>query len=196
MIIGLTGGIATGKSEASKIFKNMGCFIVDADKIAKELTVKGSPVLQKIEESFGKDILTSNGSLNRKKLAGLIFSDKGAKLQLERILHVYIIREINEIVAEKYDQADIIIDAPLLFEVGLDRICDKVIVIYAKHSIQIERFINRDNISSSEAEKRISVQMPIEEKMILADIVIDNSFSIEQLEKNIKKTYSAFKSVP
>ena len=196
MIIGLTGGIATGKSEASKIFKNMGCFIVDADKIAKELTVKGSPALQKIEESFGKDILTANGSLNRKKLAGLIFSDKGAKLQLERILHVYIIQKINEIVAEKYDQADIIIDAPLLFEVGLDRICDKVVVIYAKHSIQMERFIKRDKISRNEAEKRIAVQMPIEEKMLLANMVIDNSFSIDELEKNIKKTYSVFKAEP
>mgnify|MGYP001394956205 CR=1 FL=1 len=100
MIIGLTGGIATGKSEAAKIFKKLGCYIIDADKISKQLTSKGSDVLKKIEESFGNGILTSKKTLNRKKLANLIFNDKGAKLQLERILHVYIIKKINEIAAK------------------------------------------------------------------------------------------------
>jgi dephospho-CoA kinase len=194
MIIGLTGGIATGKSEAAKIFKQSGCYIIDADKISKQLTSKGSDVLKKIEESFGAGILTSKKTLNRKKLANLIFNDKGAKLQLERILHVYIIKKINEIAAKKYKNADIIIDAPLLFEVGLDRICEKVIVIYAKHSLQIKRFMKRDRLSKEEAEKRIAVQMPIEEKMMLATVVIDNSSSLKDLEKNIKRIYSCFKS--
>jgi dephospho-CoA kinase len=194
MIIGLTGGIATGKSEAAKIFKQSGCYIIDADKISKQLTSKGSDVLKKIEESFGAGILTSKKTLNRKKLANLIFNDKGAKLQLERILHVYIIKKINEIAAKKYKDADIIIDAPLLFEVGLDRICEKVVVIYAKHSLQIKRFMKRDRLSKEEAKKRIAVQMPIEEKMMLATVVIDNSSSLKDLEKNIKRIYSCFKS--
>ncbi len=194
MIIGLTGGIATGKSEAAKIFRQSGCYIIDADKISKQLTSKGSDVLKKIEESFGSGILTSKKTLNRKKLANLIFNDKGAKLQLERILHVYIIKKINEIAAKKYKDADIIIDAPLLFEVGLDRICEKVVVIYAKHGLQIERFMKRDRLSKEEAEKRIAVQMPIEEKMMLATVVIDNSSTLKELEKNIKHIYSCFKA--
>ncbi|GAB1402527.1 dephospho-CoA kinase [Elusimicrobiota bacterium] len=195
MIIGLTGGIATGKSEASKIFKKLGCYVIDADKISRQLTTKGSDVLKKIVESFGTEILTKKGSLNRKKLSRLIFNNKGAKLQLERILHVYIIKKINEIVAKKYKDTDIVIDAPLLFEVGLDRICNKVIVIYAQYSLQLKRFMKRDNLSKAEAEQRISVQMPIEEKMMLATVVIDNSYTLKDLTKNIKQVYSKFKSL-
>lgn len=195
MIIGLTGGIATGKSEASKIFKKLGCYIIDADKISKQLTAKGSDVLKKIVESFGTDILTKKGSLNRKKLGRLIFNNKGAKLQLERILHVYILKKINEIVAKKYKNVDIIIDAPLLFEVGLDRICDKVVVIYANYSLQLKRFMKRDKLSKTEAEQRIYVQMPMEEKMMLATVVIDNSFTLKDLNKNIKQIYPKFKSL-
>lgn len=195
MIIGLTGGIATGKSEASKIFKKLGCYVIDADKISRQLTTKGSDVLKKIVESFGTEILTKKGSLNRKKLGRLIFNNKGAKLQLERILHVYIIKKINEIVAKKYKDTDIVIDAPLLFEVGLDRICNKVIVIYAQYSLQLKRFMKRDNLSKAEAEQRISVQMPIEEKMMLATVVIDNSYTLKDLTKNIKQVYSKFKSL-
>ncbi|MDD5021535.1 MAG: dephospho-CoA kinase [Endomicrobiaceae bacterium] len=194
MIIGLSGGIATGKSEASKIFKKLGCYIIDADKISKQLTSKGSDVLKKIVESFGTDILTKTGSLNRRKLGQLIFSNKGAKLQLERILHVSIIKKINEIVAKKYKDVDIVIDAPLLFEVGLDRICDKVIVIYAKYSLQLKRFMKRDKLQKQEAEQRIAVQMPIEEKMMLATVVIDNSFTLKELNKNIKHIYLQLKS--
>ena len=194
MIIGLSGGIATGKSEASKIFKQLGCYIIDADKISKQLTSKGSDVLKKIVESFGTNILTKTGSLNRKKLGQLIFNNKGAKLQLERILHVCIIKKINEIVAKKYKDVDIIIDAPLLFEVGLDRICDKVVVIYAKYSLQLKRFMKRDHLSKQEAEQRIAVQIPIEEKMMLATVVIDNSFTLKELNRNIKYIYSQFKS--
>ena len=194
MIIGLSGGIATGKSEASKIFKQLGCYIIDADKISKQLTSKGSDVLRKIVESFGTNILTKKGSLNRKKLGHLIFSNKGAKLQLERILHVYILKKINEIVAKKYKDVDIIIDAPLLFEVGLDRICDKVVVIYAKYSLQLKRFMKRDKLQKQEAEQRIAVQMPIEEKMMLATVVIDNSFTLKELNKNIKQIYLQLKS--
>ena len=195
MIIGLTGGIATGKSEASKIFKKLGCYVIDADKISRQLTAKGSDVLKKIVESFGTGILTKKGSLNRKKLGRLIFNNKGAKLQLERILHIYIIKKINEIVAKKYKDTDIVIDAPLLFEVGLDRICNKVIVIYAQYSLQLKRFMKRDNLSKAEAEQRISVQMPIEEKMMLATVVIDNSYTLKDLTKNIKQVYSKFKSL-
>jgi len=195
MIIGLTGGIATGKSEASKNLKKLGCYIIDADKISRQLTSKGSDVLKKIVESFGTGILTKKGSLNRKKLGSLIFNNKGAKLQLERILHIYIIKKINEIVAKKYKDTDIVIDAPLLFEVGLDRICDKVIVIYARYSLQLKRFMKRDNLPKTEAEQRIAVQMPIEEKMMLATVVIDNSYTLKDLNKNIKQVYSKFKSL-
>ena len=193
MIIGLTGGIATGKSQSSKIFKKLGCYIIDADKLSRTLTTKNSKCLKDIVGVFGTDILNNNGSLNRKKLGSIVFSDKQAKTELERIIHPHIIRKTNEIIAKKYTVTDIVVDAPLLFEVVLDRVCDKVIVVYAEHSLQILRFMKRDNITEEEAEKRIALQMPIKEKMRLADITVDNSGTIAELENKIKEIYKNLK---
>lgn len=195
MIIGLTGSIATGKSQSSKIFKQLGCYIIDADKLSRTLTVKGSKCLADIVRVFGKDILKPNGELDRKKLGLIVFSDKQAKTELEKIIHPHIIKEINEVIAKKYKTADIIVDAPLLFEVGLDRVCDKVIVIYAKYHLQLKRLMKRDNLSKQEAEKRIALQMPIEEKMKLADITIDNSGTLSELKRNIKFIYKTIKVI-
>ena len=189
MIIGLTGGIATGKSQSSKIFKELGCYIIDADKLSRTLTTKDSKCLKEIVETFGTDILNYNGTLNRKKLGQIVFNDKQAKMDLERIIHPHIIKKTNEIIAKKYNKTNIIVDAPLLFEVGLDRVCDKVIVIYARYHIQIARFMKRDNLSKEDAIKRIALQMPIEDKMRLADITIDNSGTLIDLKKNIKFIY-------
>jgi len=189
MIIGLTGSIATGKSQSSKIFKQLGCYIIDADKLSRTLTVKGSKCLVDIVRVFGKDILKPNGELDRKKLGLIVFSDKQAKTELEKIIHPHIIKKTNEVIAKKYKTVDIIVDAPLLFEVGLDRVCDKVIVIYAKYHLQLKRLMKRDNLSKQEAEKRIALQMPIEEKMKLADITIDNSGTLSELKKNITFIY-------
>lgn len=194
MIIGLTGGIATGKSQSSKIFKELGCYIIDADKLSRTLTTKDSRCLKEIIGTFGTDVLKDDGTLNRKKLGQIVFNDKQAKIDLERIIHPHIIRKTNEIIAKKYTTTDIIVDAPLLFEVGLDRVCDKVIVVYAKYHLQIARFMKRDNISKEEAIKRISLQMPIEDKMKLADITIDNSGTISELKKNIKFIYKQIKN--
>ena len=106
-----------------------------------------------------------------------------------------IIRKTNEVIARKYNTTDIIVDAPLLFEVGLDRICDKVIVIYAKYHLQLSRLMRRDNLSKEEATKRIALQMPIEDKMKLADITIDNSGTLAELKKNIKFIYKKLKNI-
>ena len=189
MIIGLTGDIAHGKSQSSKIFKELGCYIIDADKLSRTLTTKDSKCLKEIVETFGTDILNYNGTLNRKKLGQIVFNDKQAKMDLERIIHPHIIKKTNEIIAKKYNKTNIIVDAPLLFEVGLDRVCDKVIVIYARYHIQITRFMKRDNLSKEEAIKRIALQMPIEDKMRLADITIDNSGTLIDLKKNVKFIY-------
>ncbi|WP_413854497.1 dephospho-CoA kinase [Candidatus Ruminimicrobium bovinum] len=195
MIIGLTGSIATGKSQSSKIFKQLGCYIIDADKLSRTLTVKGSKCLADIVRVFGKDILKPNGELDRKKLGLIVFSDKQAKTELEKIIHPHIIKKTNEVIAKKYKTTDIIVDAPLLFEVGLDRVCDKVIVIYAKYHLQLKRLMKRDNLSKKEAEKRIALQMPIEEKMKLADITIDNSGTLSELKRNIKFIYKTIKVI-
>ncbi|MDR1196150.1 MAG: dephospho-CoA kinase [Endomicrobium sp.] len=190
MIIGLTGGIATGKSESAKYLKKMGAFIIDADEISHCLTAKGMPALDELVRYFGKGILRGDGALNRKKLAEIIFSDPESKLRVEKILHAYIISRINEIAAKKYKKYNIIIDAPLLFEVGLDRICDKITVIWAPYDVQAKRLAARDGLNQEQVKKRIASQMPIEKKIKLADHVVDNTGSKADLGKKIRELYS------
>jgi dephospho-CoA kinase len=189
MIIGLTGGIAAGKSESAKYFEELGAYSIDADAISRELTAKGMPALTELVKIFGQDILCSNGNLNRKKLANIIFSDKELKLKLEKVLHGYIISGINEIISHKINKYNIIINAPLLFEVGLDRICDKIVVVWVPYDIEAKRLALRDNLNAEEIKKRIDSQMPIEEKVKLADFMIDNSGSKKDLKKKITGLY-------
>lgn len=194
MIIGLTGGIATGKSESAKYLKEMGAYIIDADEISHKLTRKGMPALKQLVKHFGKKILNKNGSLNRKKLAEIIFADPKSKLTVEKILHAYIISCINGIVANKYHKHNVIIDAPLLFEVGLDRICDKIIVIWAPYEVQSARLAKRDSLNDEQVAQRIFSQMPIEKKAEMADYVIDNTGTKKELAKNVKNLYKMLTS--
>ncbi|MDR1926652.1 MAG: dephospho-CoA kinase [Endomicrobium sp.] len=194
MVIGLTGGIATGKSESAKYFEELGAHSIDADTISRELTAKGMPALNELVNFFGHDILCSNGILNRKKLANIIFSDKQAKLKVEKLLHTYIISHINKIISHKINKYNVVINAPLLFEVGLDKICDKTVVIWLPYDIQTKRLATRDNLNVEEIENRISSQMPMEEKVKLADFVIDNTGSKKNLRKNIKNLYKLLTS--
>ncbi|MDR0956839.1 MAG: dephospho-CoA kinase [Endomicrobium sp.] len=190
MIIGLTGGIASGKSESVKYFKELGVYSIDADAISHELTVFGTSYFNKIVQVFGQNILFSNMLLNRKKLANIIFSDKNAKLIVEEILHGKIIMRINEIVSQKKSKyANIMINAPLLFEIGLDKICDKVIVIWASYETQRKRLAMRDGLNDEDVQKRIYSQMPVKEKIKLADFVINNNGSKKALKKCIYNFY-------
>jgi dephospho-CoA kinase len=187
MIIGLTGGIASGKSESAKYFESLGAYAtIDADEIAHELTAKGMPILDELVKNFGAGILFPAGELNRKKLANIIFSDEKAKLKIEKILHTHIISCVNETISQNIKKSNIVLDAPLLFEVGLDRICDKIVVVWVSHDIQVERLSLRDKLNADQAKKRISSQMPMEKKVELADFVIDNSGSKEDLKNRVK----------
>ena len=194
MIIGLTGGIATGKSESVKHFKALGAHTIDADAISRELTSKGTPVLNELVKSFGSGILRSDGSLNRKKLADIIFSDKKAKFSVEKILHTHIILHISEIISHNVNKHNIVIDAPLLFEVGLNKMCDKIVVVWIPPNIQVKRLALRYKLNADQIKQRIDSQMPIEKKVELADFVIDNSGSKKDLKKRIKDLYKLLTS--
>jgi dephospho-CoA kinase len=189
MIIGLTGGIATGKSESAKYFEEFGAYSIDADAISLKFLEKGMPTLKKLVNFFGNDILYSNGILNRKKLANIIFSDKEAKLKVEKLLHTRIISCINKIILQKINKYIVVINAPLLFEVGLDKICDKTVVVWVPHDIQKKRLAMRDNLDAKELKNRISSQMPVEEKIKLADFVIDNTGTKKDLRKKVNNLY-------
>ncbi|MDR0823279.1 MAG: dephospho-CoA kinase [Endomicrobium sp.] len=192
MILGLTGSIGSGKTQAAKFFKELGAYIIDADKISRKLTAKGQDSLKEIAEIFGQDILTSKGSLNRKKLGKIIFNNTKAKKALENIIHDKIIAEIRRISAQQCRKSDIIIDAPLLFEIGLDKICDKTIVIWTPLSEQIKRLYKRSKLTRPQIETRINSQMPIAQKMQKADFVIDNSKNKIRLKQKVKALYSRY----
>ena len=188
--IGLTGGIATGKSTVAKIFSELGFFVINADELARKVVEKGTYGWKKVVETFGREILLPNGSIDRKKLGNIVFSNLEAKKKLERIIHPLVIDEMEKIlkVFEKEHPCEpIIIEIPLLFEVGLHKKMDKTIVVYAPKNVQIERMMKRDGLTYQEAEMRLKNQMDIEEKRKLADYVVDNSSSLEYTKTQVEK---------
>lgn len=196
-VLGLTGGIGTGKSTAAQFLKGRGFAHVDADQISRGLTADGSPMLEVLDSVFGpegemgvagKAILDENGSLDRKGLAAIVFTDEKKKAKLDEIMMSSIINEIDRQINEHKKSAEatgIILDAPLLFEVGLQNRCDKVMLMTADMQVRIERVCLRDNTSEEDVRNRIANQMSDDEKIPMADIVVDNSGSREELIHNL-----------
>lgn len=186
LLVGLTGGIATGKSLVSEILRGLGAYIIDADKIAREVVEPERPAWLEIVEFFGKDIINKDKTINRKKLGEIVFNDPVKKRKLEEIVHPKVIEEENRMVEEyKKIKPDgiVIIDAALLIEAGSHKRVDKLIVVYADKETQAKRLMERDGLSHPDAEKRIASQMPLDEKVKMADFVIDNSKGIEGTQR-------------
>lgn len=189
MIIGLTGGIACGKSTVANILRQKGILVIDADEISREITKKGKPAWQEIKEEFGEEVIGSDGEILRKKLAQIVFNNPTKLAALNQITHPRITKQLTEILAEikaKKSQRIIVIEVPLLFECGLQDIFDEVWVVKAPQSLMIERLIRRDSLSKEDALKRISSQMPLTQKAQLADRVIENSGPVNDLKKQIE----------
>lgn len=189
MIIGLTGGIACGKSTVANILRQKGILVIDADEISREITKKGKPAWQEIKEEFGEEVIGPDGEILRKKLAQIVFNNPTKLAALNQITHPRITKQLTEILAEikaKKSQRIIVIEVPLLFECGLQDIFDEVWVVKAPQSLMIERLIRRDSLSKEDALKRISSQMPLTQKAQLADRVIENSGSVNDLKKQIE----------
>jgi len=188
-VIGLTGGIGAGKSTVSSYLREKGYLILDADQIAHDITAKGSPVLIRIAEAFGAEMIREDGNLDRKKLAAVVFSDKQKKLLLEEITT----RQVVKIIAEKVEELrkngkyDIIfVDAPLLFEAGVDAMTDFVWMVTAADDVRISRVMERDHISREDVLRRIANQMSNEEKIRRSNEVIDNSHGKDELYRQIE----------
>lgn len=178
MNIGLTGGIACGKSTVSAMLVSRGALLVDADQIARDVVQPGSPVLEQVAAHFGQAVLQVDGSLHRKKLGEIVFDNSEARKQLESILHPPIrkmIREQMEAYERQFPDKLVVVDIPLLFESDLSFMFEDVMVVYVPRHIQLERLMLRDGLTEIAANNRIDAQMSIEEKRKLADIVIDNS---------------------
>lgn len=188
MILGLTGGIASGKSTVSSIFEKYGIYIADADKIAKELGNR-KDVIEEIGEKISKDVINGTGNLDRARLKEIVFSDKSKLETLNKIFHPKIREEFKKIKLNSSKNDIIIFDVPLLFETGMYTLCDKNILVYVDENIQIERLIARDSISKELAKKIIDSQMSLDEKKLKSDILIENNSSLEELEKKVEIVY-------
>jgi dephospho-CoA kinase len=190
--VGLTGNIASGKSHASKKFAELGAYVIDADSLAHELIAYGTKTYQKIVEAFGKEILCSDGSIDRKVLGRIVFSDPAKRVLLNSLTHPVIGSEIQNRIKElerTYHKGIVVIEAPLMVEVGSYRKYHSLIVVTCSPSKQISRLIKRDNLTTEEAEARIRSQMPIEEKLKLADYCIDTSGSMEETKNQVVAIY-------
>ncbi len=182
VIAGLTGGIATGKSTVANIMAEAGAHVIDADRIAKDVVKKGLPAWKEITEYFGKEILGSDGEIDRERLGDVVFGSKDKLEVLNKIVHPRVFEEMAremEEVKQRAPDSIVILDIPLLIETGLHKLLSNVILVYAPGRIQLARLMARDNIPKEAALKRIRSQMPIEQKKAFANYIIDNSSEIE-----------------
>lgn len=187
-IIGVTGSSGAGKTEACKILqKRYDAEIIDADEVAKKLSKKGTLYLNSIINSFGKEIIYKNGALNRKKLANIIYEDNQKREQLNQCTFDYIVQEIKNRINNINHKQMILIDAPLLYESGLDSICDTVITILAQQEEQIKRICRRDNVTEESAKKRLNAQSDNTFFEEVGDIQIRNDGTLKQLEEQLNK---------
>ena len=194
LIIGLTGGIVSGKSTVAKMFKDLGAKIVDADELGHKVILPHKPAWKKIVRLFGKDLLKEDLKINRKKLGRIVFNNQNLLKKLNEITHSEIIKLIKKEIKSIKDKTDkkddiLIIDAALIYEAKIDNLMDKIIVVYINEEKQIERLMERNNLSAQESLKRIKSQTPLKEKVKMADYVIDNSNSLDKTKEQVKKIW-------
>lgn len=187
-IVGLTGGIASGKSTVSAMLAEMGAEIIDADRIARDVVRSGRPAHRRIVAHFGEVILLPSGEIDRKALGDIVFYDAAKKEILNAIVHPEVIsacaREIAELEKARPD-ALLVMDVPLLLEAGMHGGLSEIIVVYAPEALQRKRLMARDGVSASDADARIRAQMPIEKKRRHATIVIDNSGALSETRRQV-----------
>jgi dephospho-CoA kinase len=188
-VIGLTGGIASGKSTVSSFLREAGIPVICADKIAREAVKAGSPSLRKIRALFGDEVIDKEGNLDRKAVGRIVFADETKRKSLESIVHPRVAEETDRILSELEKQGNsiVVVDVPLLYEAGWDRRFDLVIVVYVPRDCQEERLIRRDRITREEAAERISAQIPISKKKELADRIVDNTGEIAHTRSQVQR---------
>ena len=190
-IIGLTGGTGSGKGVVSRLLFDMGAFIIDSDKIAHDIILKGKPAYNELVGYFGSSVLDGDGEIIRKKLGEIVFKDKGEKLDfLNSRTHKYIFEEISmELKKAESEGKTAVIDAPLLLEGNFKSLCTEVWVVYADESTRLKRIIERDKIDVEHGKNRIASQKPWSYYESHADVVIYNSGSIDDLKEQVYKYY-------
>jgi dephospho-CoA kinase len=188
ILVGLTGGVATGKSTVARMFKQCGAIVIDADELARDVVRPGKPAWRAIVKTFGKTVLTLDRTINRQALGAIVFRNRAKLRRLERIIHPRVAREQSRLTrqaARKDPKAVVIYDVPLLFEAGIDKRVDKIIVVAADRNTQIARLKSRNGLSHAEALQRIRSQMPLAEKVQRADHVLQGTLSRPSLHRQV-----------
>lgn len=196
LLVGLTGGIASGKSLVSRIFKELGAHVIDADRIVHELLAPGEPVWKEVVDYFGEQVLLADRCIDRRKLGELVFHDGEKRAWLNQCIHPRVFDAYQAHVKRLRKgppDAIVVFDAALLIETGYHRKMDRVIVVYAEPEQQLRRLMERDRFTEAEAKARIAAQMPLGEKRTHADFVIDNTGERDRTEQQAKSVYFELK---
>ncbi|WP_062749728.1 dephospho-CoA kinase [Shouchella tritolerans] len=187
MRVGLTGGIASGKSLVASYLEKRGIPVVDADKLARQVVEPGEPALAQIVATFGQNVLQADGKLDRKQLGAIIFGDEQKRMQLNQIVHPAV-RQLMKKQADLYEQRGytrVVLDIPLLYESNLFHMVNQVWLVYVDEATQLQRLIERDGLTETEAKQRIAAQMPLTAKKAQADVLIDNNGSKENTYRQV-----------
>ncbi len=196
IIVGLTGGIASGKSLVAKVFKDLGAHLIDADKIVHDLLEPGQRAWEEVVKYFGATIVLPNRTIDRRKLGEIVFSDPGKREWLNRCLHPRVFEVYTTLVrhlGERQPDAIVVFDAALLIETGFHKKMDKVVVVYAEEEQQLKRLMERERFTRDQAMSRIRSQMPLGEKRRHADYIIDNTGAREDTERQANRVFSELK---
>jgi len=193
-LVGLTGGIASGKSAVSRQLVALGCRLVDSDVQAREVVAPGEPAWRAIVEEFGREVVGPDGQLDRKRLGALVFADPARRKTLEAITHPAITARRQAILdtwaGEGFDGL-VVLDIPLLVEVGAAAHVDRVVVVYAEREVQLARLMSRDRFEPAEAERRVASQMPLADKVRYAHYVVDNSGTPDETAAQVRAVHAA-----
>ncbi|MBA5865243.1 MAG: dephospho-CoA kinase [Nitrospira sp. CR1.3] len=195
LLVGLTGGLATGKTTVARMFKQCGGILIDADELAREVVRPDTPAWREIVKTFGTSILNPDQTLDRHKLGVLVFRHPAKRRALERIIHPRVARlqaRLTRDAAKRNPRSVVVYEVPLLFEAGVDKRVDHIVVVAADRNTQIARLKRRNRLTRAESLRRIRSQLPLNRKIARADIVLDGTWSRPALRAEVRKLYRAF----
>ena len=192
-IVGITGGIASGKSTVARQLRSLGMVVIDADELARKVVEPGQPAWQDIVDNFGPQYLKEDQTIDRLRLGKFVFSNPEHLKKLNSVTHPHIMNEFKNRIKEigtTNPQGIIGLEVPLLYETNMDKMCDQVWVVWVDYETQLERLMARDGIDREDAEKRIAAQMSLDEKARLAQVVIDNRYSLEHTQQQVARYFN------
>lgn len=189
LMVGLTGGIGAGKSAVARRLAELGAVVIDADRLAREVVEPGTDGLAEVRKAFGRDVLASDGSLDRPALAAKVFGNEAARRRLEEIVHPRVRARTAELVATAPPDAVVVNDVPLLVETGLADSFDVVVVVEAPEQVRVERLVRERGMTRQQAAERIATQAPETRRRVVADVVLDNSGDLETLHRQVDELW-------